>query len=120
MYLQPEFLCVCADAYQCYTCVEAIVLTMLFNPNLNVPDNLREKQLKDCQRVKLVNPFTTRRVKEKTTKEQQAVEAANWKPKFFVLSRPRRQAVQSPWQWRSPGLNGPQPHRCRQPTRKRF
>ena len=25
-----EFLCVCADAYQCYTCVEALVLTMLF------------------------------------------------------------------------------------------
>ena len=84
-----EFLCVCADAYQCYTCVEVIVLTMLFNPNLNVPDNLREKQLKDRERVKLANPFTTKRVKEKTTKEQKAAEAADWKPKFCSLTAPQ-------------------------------
>ena len=84
-----DFLCVCADAYQCYTCVEALVLTMLFNPNLNVPDNLREKQLKDRQRAKLANPFTTRRVKEKTTKEQQAAEAANWKPTFCSFTAPQ-------------------------------
>ena len=85
---EMEFLCVCADAYQCYACVEALVLTMLFNPNLNVPDNLREKQLKDRQRAKLVNPFTTRRVKEKT-KEQEAVGEVNWKPKFSSFSAPQ-------------------------------
>ena len=62
---------------------------MLFNPNLTVPDNLREKQLKDRQRAKLANPFTTRRVKEKTTKEQQAAEAANRKPKFCSFTAPQ-------------------------------
>ena len=34
------FLCVCADAYQSYTCVDAIGLSMLFNPDLNMQDNL--------------------------------------------------------------------------------
>ena len=32
------FLCVCADAYQAYACVESLVLSMLFNPDLEVPD----------------------------------------------------------------------------------
>ena len=45
------FLCVCADAYQSYTCVEAFVLSMLFHPDLNVPDILREKQLKGRERI---------------------------------------------------------------------
>ena len=35
------FLCVCADAYQSYICVETIVLSMVFNPDLNVLDILR-------------------------------------------------------------------------------
>ena len=30
------FLCCCTDAYQCYTCVDAIVLSMLYNPKLEV------------------------------------------------------------------------------------
>ena len=60
---------------------------MLFNPNLNVPDNLQENQLKDREPVQLANTFTTRRVKEKT-KEQKAVEAVNWKPKFSSFSAP--------------------------------
>ena len=86
---EMEFLCVCADAYQCYACVDALVLTMLFNPNLNVPDNLREKQLKDREKVKLANPFTTKRMKEKKTKEQQAAEAASWKPKICSMTAPQ-------------------------------
>ena len=45
--------------------------------------------MKDRQRAKLANPFTTRRGKEKTTKEQQAVEAANWKPKFCSFTAPQ-------------------------------
>jgi hypothetical protein len=32
------FLCTCVDAYQKYACVEAIVLFMIFNPNLCVQD----------------------------------------------------------------------------------
>ena len=38
--------------------------------------------------MQLANPFTTRRVKEKT-KEQQAVEAVNWKPKFCSFLAPQ-------------------------------
>ena len=66
------FHCVCADAYQSYTfqVIQAIVLFMLFNLDLNVPDSLQEKQLKDCERVQLANPFTTRRVKVKTMERE--------------------------------------------------
>ena len=48
------FLCVCAVAFQSYTCVEAIVLSM-FNPgqDLNEQDTLQEKLLKDREREKL-------------------------------------------------------------------
>ena len=92
---------------------------MLFNPNLTVPDNLREKQLKDRQRAKLANPFTTRRVKEKTAKEQHAVEAANWKPKFCSFTAPQAGSTVAMAMAKS-GLNGQQQHWCRQPTRKRL
>ena len=84
-----EFLCVCADSYQCYSCVEAIVLTMLFTPNLTVPDNLREKQLKEREKAVLANPFTTKRMKEEKTKEQQTAEAASWKPKICCMTAPQ-------------------------------
>ncbi len=40
------FLCTCVNSYHQYTCVEAIVLSMIFNPNLSVPDTIRAKQLK--------------------------------------------------------------------------
>ena len=76
------FLCTCVDAYQKYTCVEAIVLSMIFNPNLCVPDTERAKQLKGRKCDKPTNPFNTKRVKE--LKAAQAVEEAqaapNWKP----------------------------------------
>jgi hypothetical protein len=86
---EMEFLCVCVDAYQCYACVESLVLSMLFNPNLNVPDKLREKQLKDREKAVLANPFTTKRMKEKKTKEQQAAEASSWKPKICSITAPQ-------------------------------
>jgi hypothetical protein len=86
---EMEFLCVCVDAYQCYACVESLVLSMLFNPNLNVPDKLREKQLKDREKAVLANPFTTKRMKEKKTKEQQAAEASSWKPKICSMTAPQ-------------------------------
>ena len=82
------FLCVFADAYQSYTCVEAIALSMLFNPDLKVPDNLRAKQLKDRERAKLANPFTTKRAKDKTAKKD-AEEAVCWKPKFSSFTAPQ-------------------------------
>jgi hypothetical protein len=76
------FLCTCVDAYQKYTCVEAIVLSMIFNPNLCVPDTDQAKQLKGRKCDKPANPFNTKRVTE--LKAAQAVEEAqaapNWKP----------------------------------------
>ena len=51
-------------------------------------DNLQEKQLMDRERAKLVNPFITRGEKEKT-KEKEAEEAVNWKPKFSSFSAPQ-------------------------------
>ena len=43
--------------------------------------------MKDRERAKLANPFTTRRVKEKI--KQQAREAANWNPKFCSFLAPQ-------------------------------
>ena len=35
---QMVWLCTCADAYQSYCCVESVVLSLLFNPALEVSD----------------------------------------------------------------------------------
>ncbi len=84
---EMAFLCVCADVYQSYSYVEALVLSMLFNPDSKVPDNLREKQLMDCERAKLANPFTAKRAKDKSfkTAEREAEEAVSLKPKFSTF-----------------------------------
>ncbi len=79
------FLCVCAGTYQLYTCVEAIVLSMLFNPDLKVPDNLQQKQLKDRESAELANPFTTRLVKEK---ERGAARSCQLEARFFIVHCP--------------------------------
>ena len=79
------FLCTCANAYQKYTCVEAIVLSLLFNPNLNVPDTERAKQFKE--RVKVACPLNTKLFKD--LKAQQAAnddtEAPNWRPEVCTF-----------------------------------
>ena len=54
---QMVWLCMCADAYQSYCCVESVVLSLLFNPALEVPDIARLKQLKERERVAHANPF---------------------------------------------------------------
>ena len=78
-------LCTCADTYQKYTCVEAIVLSLLFNPNLNVPDTERAKQFKE--RVKVACPLNTKLFKD--LKAQQAAndvtEAPNWRPEVCTF-----------------------------------
>ncbi len=43
---------------------EAIVLSMIFNPNLSVQDTDRDKQLKSRKVEKSANPFNTKRVKD--------------------------------------------------------
>ena len=84
------FLCCCTDAYQCYTCVDAIVLSMIFNPDLEVPDNLRKKQIKDRERAQLATPFTTKeQVKRAKAKAKEAAEKAVWKPTFSTFTAPQ-------------------------------
>ncbi len=78
----------CADAYQSYACVEAIVFSMIFNPDLDVQDKLRQKQSKDRERAELANPFTTKRVKERG-KERKAEEAVSWKLIFSSITAPQ-------------------------------
>ncbi len=65
------FLCSCV---QKYTCVEEIVLFMIFTPNLCVQDTEWAKQLKGRKCYKPANPFNTKRVKE--LKAAQAAEEA--------------------------------------------
>jgi hypothetical protein len=85
-------LCTCADAYQKYTCVEAIILSMIFNPNLSVPDTDRAKQLNSRKCDKPANQFNMKRVKELKTEQAalEASEAPNRKPKVCgVFERAR-------------------------------
>jgi hypothetical protein len=85
------FLDTCVDAYQKYTCVEAIVLSMIYNPNLCVPDTERAKQLKGRKVDKPANPFNTKRVKElkAAQAEEEALAAPNWKPELCVFESAR-------------------------------
>jgi hypothetical protein len=85
------FLDTCVDAYQKYTCVEAIVLSMLYNPNLCVPDTDRAKQLKGRKVQKSANPFNTKRVKELQAAQaaEEAQAAPNWKPEVCVFESAR-------------------------------
>ena len=85
------FLDTCVDAYQKYTCVEVIVLSMIYNPNLCVPDTERAKQLKGRKVDKPANPFNTKRVKElkAAQAEEEALAAPNWKPELCVFESAR-------------------------------
>ena len=82
------FLCTCCDAYQSYCCVESTALSLLYNTELEVPDLLRRKQIKDREKVELANPFTAQRIRdEKKKKEKGKAKAAKmWKPHMPVFS----------------------------------
>ena len=71
------WLCTCADVYQSYCCVESVVLSMLFNPALEVPDNARLKQLKERERAAHANPFNAARfdIEKKKEKERKKAES---------------------------------------------
>jgi hypothetical protein len=68
--------------------VESTALTLLFNSELEVPDLLRLKQLKEREKAELANPFTAKRLKEKKSKEEKAKvkDAPKWKPHLPVFS----------------------------------
>jgi hypothetical protein len=55
---QMVFLCTCADAYHSYCCVESVILSLLFNPDLGVLDIVRLTQLKERERAARANLFT--------------------------------------------------------------
>ncbi len=89
------FLCTCVDAYQKYACVEAIVLSMIYNPNLCVPDTERAKQLKGRKVDKPANPFNTKRIKEFKAAQAagEALAAPNWMPEVCVFESARAGAA---------------------------
>ena len=84
------WLCSCADAYQSYCCVESVILSLLFNPELEVPDIASLKQLKDRERAARANPFTAatfdaEKLKEKERKKAEKLEP-NWQPTLATFS----------------------------------
>ena len=68
-----------------------IFLSMIFNPNLSVPDTDRAKQLKGRKVEKSANPFNTKRVKELKAAQaaEEAQAAPNWKPEVCVFESAR-------------------------------
>ena len=84
------WLCSCADAYQSYCCVESVILSLLFNPELEVPDIASLRQLKDRERAARANPFTAakfdaEKLKEKERKKAEKLEP-NWQPTLATFS----------------------------------
>ena len=87
---QMVFLCTCADAYQSFCCVESVLLSLLFNPALQVPDIARLKQLKEGERAARAYPFTIatfdlEKMKEKERKKAEKIEP-NWEPTMAAES----------------------------------
>ena len=87
---QMVWLCSCADAYQSYCCVESVILSLLFNPELEVPDLASLRQLKDRERAARANPFTAakfdaEKLKEKERKKAEKLEP-NWQPTLATFS----------------------------------
>ena len=87
---QMVWLCTCADAYQSYCCVKSVVLSLLFNPALEVPDIARLKQLKERERAAHANPFNaaTFDIEKKTQQERKKAEKLepNCKPAMATFS----------------------------------
>lgn len=74
--------CTCNDSYRKFCCVESIVFSMLFSPDLVVPSTERIKQLKEKIKEK-VNPFNAAAIrKKKAAKEKEKTSAVQptWAP----------------------------------------
>ena len=87
---QMVWLCTCADAYQSYCCVESVILSLRFNPVLEVPDIARLKQIKERERAAHANPFNAatfdiEKKKERDRKKAEKLEP-NWKPAMASFS----------------------------------
>ena len=68
-----------SECFKSFVSADTVVMSMLFNKELKVPDNLSERQLKQRSRSTAANPFT---VKAKIAKEKKANEKteARWAP----------------------------------------
>jgi hypothetical protein len=109
------FFCVCTNAYQSFTCVEAIILSMLFNSELKVLDhhdlNRSSIRIVIVWNLPTHSPPGVLRIRVRRER-QQKLSAGSL---CFHCSRPRWRAVQSPSQWRS---GGPCQHRWRSRSRQ--
>ncbi len=59
------FLCNCGDAYRNYACEHSGVVSMLWNPDMKLPDVERDEQLKAKETNKALNPFAAVAKREK-------------------------------------------------------
>ena len=80
----------CADAYQNHCCVESVILSLLFNPELEVPDIAKLKQFKERERAARANPFTAgtfdvEKLKEKERKKAENIEP-DWRPTLATVT----------------------------------
>ena len=73
--------CTCNASYRNFCCVESLVFSMLYSPELVVPSTVRSKQLKEKTKV-VVNPFNAPKIrKEKQSKDKAVVpEPPRWAP----------------------------------------
>jgi hypothetical protein len=73
--------CTCNASYRDFCCVESLVFSMLYSPELVVPSAYRSKQLKEKTKA-VVNPFNASKIRmEKQSKDKAVVpEPPTWAP----------------------------------------
>ena len=80
------FLSTTPECYRSYVSVETVVLSMLFNKDLKVPDSRSATQLKNREKAKAANPFTLRATIAKEKKAAEKVEQ-RWAPVIETFSQ---------------------------------
>jgi hypothetical protein len=73
------FLSTTPECYRSYVSIETVVLSMLFNKDLKVPDSKSATQIKNREKAKAANPFTLRAIVAKEKKAAEKIEP-RWAP----------------------------------------
>jgi len=80
------FLSTTPECYRSYVSVETVVLSMLFNKDLKVPDSKSKTQLKNREKAKAANPFTLKAIVAKEKKAAEKIEP-RWAPVIETFSQ---------------------------------
>ena len=111
------FRCSCLDSHRCMACVDSLAVSMLFDPELTVPDEERAGQVKAREKAKALNPFNIEKERKKRESKEKGERAKPaWNPaiergeaqvegsfaEMAAAKKPRRKLDVSPTPWPPP------------------